>query len=82
MFNRIWPVFSTPVCAALIVLNSTGASADDAGLAQELTNPVAALISVPIQYNFDENGDGLHGYNIVKNEKGTIVFDKHIEAKR
>ena len=34
------------------------------------------------QYNFDENGDGLHGYNIVKNEKGTIVFDKHIEAKR
>src|ERR1700712_2800454 len=31
------------------------------------------------EYNFDENGDGLHGYNIVKNEKGNIVFDKHIE---
>jgi branched-chain amino acid transport system substrate-binding protein len=31
------------------------------------------------EYNFDENGDGLHGYNIVKNEKGTITFDKHIE---
>ena len=31
------------------------------------------------RYNFDQNGDGLHGYNIVKNEKGTIVFDKHIE---
>jgi branched-chain amino acid transport system substrate-binding protein len=31
------------------------------------------------EYNFDANGDGLHGYNIVKNEKGTIVFDKHIE---
>lgn len=30
-------------------------------------------------YNFDANGDGLHGYNIVKNEAGTIVFDKHIE---
>lgn len=55
MFNRFWPVFRTPACAALIALNSTGASADDAGLAQELTNPVAALISVPIQYNFDEN---------------------------
>ena len=27
-----------------------------------------------------QNGDGLHGYNIVKNEKGTIVFDKHIES--
>jgi branched-chain amino acid transport system substrate-binding protein len=31
-------------------------------------------------YNFDQNGDGLHGYNIVKNEKGTIVFDKHVES--
>ena len=31
------------------------------------------------EYNFDQNGDGLHGYNIVRNEKGTIVFDKHIE---
>jgi branched-chain amino acid transport system substrate-binding protein len=32
------------------------------------------------EYNFDQNGDGLHGYNIVKNEKGTIVFDKQIES--
>src|ERR1700750_2122789 len=31
------------------------------------------------EYNFDQNGDGLHGYNIVKNDKGTITFDKHIE---
>jgi branched-chain amino acid transport system substrate-binding protein len=31
------------------------------------------------EYNFDQNGDGLHGYNIVKNDKGTIAFDKHIE---
>ncbi|MCK1389604.1 ABC transporter substrate-binding protein [Bradyrhizobium sp. 1] len=31
------------------------------------------------EYNFDQNGDGLHGYNIVKNEKGNITFDKHIE---
>lgn len=30
-------------------------------------------------YNFDENGDGLRGYNVVRNEKGTIVFDKHID---
>ena len=31
------------------------------------------------EYNFDEFGDGLHGYNIVRNEKGVIIFDKHIE---
>lgn len=30
-------------------------------------------------YNFDKNGDGLHGYNIVKNEDGKIVFNKHID---
>jgi branched-chain amino acid transport system substrate-binding protein len=31
------------------------------------------------EYNFDANGDGLHGYNIVRNENGSIVFDKHID---
>ncbi len=30
-------------------------------------------------YNFDQIGDGLHGYNIVKNNNGTIVFDRHID---
>jgi len=30
-------------------------------------------------YDFDQNGDGLHGYNIVKNDNGKIVFIKHIE---
>jgi branched-chain amino acid transport system substrate-binding protein len=30
-------------------------------------------------YNFDQNGDGLHGYNVVKNDGGKMVFDKHIE---
>jgi branched-chain amino acid transport system substrate-binding protein len=30
-------------------------------------------------YTFDKNGDGLHGYNIVKNENGKIVFVKHID---
>ncbi|MGY2046865.1 ABC transporter substrate-binding protein [Methylobacterium sp. JK268] len=30
-------------------------------------------------YNFDKNGDGLHGYNIVKNEKGRLIFDRRID---
>jgi branched-chain amino acid transport system substrate-binding protein len=30
-------------------------------------------------YNFDQNGDGLHGYNVVKNVKGSVVFDKHVD---
>ncbi len=31
------------------------------------------------EYNFDANGDGLRGYNIVRNDNGKIVFERHIE---
>ncbi|GGF18727.1 amino acid ABC transporter substrate-binding protein [Aliidongia dinghuensis] len=30
-------------------------------------------------YNFDQNGDGLHGYNIVQNQNGKISFTKHVD---
>ena len=30
-------------------------------------------------YDFDQNGDGVHGYNVVRNDKGKITFIKHIE---
>ncbi|MGI4939644.1 MAG: ABC transporter substrate-binding protein [Janthinobacterium lividum] len=33
------------------------------------------------EYNFDGKGDGLRGYNIVKNENGKVVFDRRIEVK-
>jgi len=32
-------------------------------------------------YNYDRNGDGLHGYNIVKNENGKIAFLKRVDFK-
>jgi branched-chain amino acid transport system substrate-binding protein len=32
-------------------------------------------------YNFDQNGDGLHSYNVVKNDNGKIVFIKHIDFR-
>ncbi len=31
------------------------------------------------EYNFDANGDGLHGYNVVRNEGGKIVYDRRID---
>ena len=33
------------------------------------------------EYNFDDKGEGLRGYNIVKNEKGELVFDRRIEVE-
>jgi len=30
-------------------------------------------------YNFDKNGDGLHGYNVVKNDKGKVAFITRID---
>ena len=33
------------------------------------------------EYNFDDKGDALRGYNIVRNENGKIVFDRRIEGK-
>ena len=33
------------------------------------------------EYNFDEKGDGLRGYNVVKNENGKVVFDRRIDFK-
>ncbi len=32
-------------------------------------------------YCFDKNGDGLHGYNVVRNENGKITYIKHIDFK-
>ena len=33
-------------------------------------------------YTFDENGDGLRGYNIVKNEGGKVKFVEHINVAK
>jgi branched-chain amino acid transport system substrate-binding protein len=33
-------------------------------------------------YHFDRNGDGLHGYNVIKNEQGRIVFIKHVSFEQ
>ena len=51
------------------------AQSDDAGLAQELTNPVADLVTVPIQMNFDGNiGPADDGTKITANVQPVIPF--------
>ncbi|HEY8335193.1 MAG TPA: ABC transporter substrate-binding protein [Tardiphaga sp.] len=70
-----WPFDAVNVLATAI---KNAGSTDP----QKIREAILAIKKYPGaegEYNFDKNGDGLHGYNIVKNEKGNIVFDKHIE---
>jgi branched-chain amino acid transport system substrate-binding protein len=71
-----WPYDAVNVLSAGI--NKAG-SADPAKIREAILS-IKKYAGAEGEYNFDANGDGLHGYNIVKNEKGTIVFDKHIES--
>jgi branched-chain amino acid transport system substrate-binding protein len=70
-----WPYDAVTVLAAAI--NKAGST--DPAKIREAILATKKFPGAEGEYNFDQNGDGLHGYNIVKNEKGTIVFDKHIE---
>jgi len=55
------------------------ANSTDPGKIREAILATKKFAGAEGEYNFDQNGDGLHGYNVVKNDKGNIVFDKHIE---
>jgi len=62
------------LCASINKAGST-----DPGKIREAMLATKGYKGAEGEYNFDANGDGLHGYNIVRNEKGVIVFDKHID---
>jgi branched-chain amino acid transport system substrate-binding protein len=70
-----WPYDAVTVLAAAI--NKAGST--DPGKIREAILAVKKHAGAEGEYNFDQNGDGLHGYNVVKNEKGKIVYDKHID---
>jgi branched-chain amino acid transport system substrate-binding protein len=40
---------------------------------------IKGLKGVEGTYNFDPNGDGVHGYNVVRNVNGKVSFIRHIE---
>jgi branched-chain amino acid transport system substrate-binding protein len=70
-----WPYDAITVLSAAI--NRAGST--DPGKIRDAILGLKKFPGAEGEYNFDQNGDGLHGYNVVKNEKGTIVYDKHIE---
>ena len=71
-----WPYDAVTILSAAI--NKAGST--DPTKIREAILATKKFAGAEGEYNFDQNGDGLHGYNIVKNEKGNIVFDKHIES--
>src|SRR6266436_4707705 len=70
-----WPYDAVTILAAAI--NKAGST--DPGKIREAILSLRKFPGAEGEYNFDQNGDGLHGYNVVRNEKGTIVYDKHID---
>jgi branched-chain amino acid transport system substrate-binding protein len=70
-----WPFDAIHILAIAIAK----AGKTDPGAIREAILSVKGYQGAEGEYNFDANGDGLHGYNVVKNEDGKIVFDKHID---
>jgi len=70
-----WPYDAVTILSAAI--NKAGST--DPGKIREALLATKKAPGAEGEYNFDQNGDGLHGYNVVKNDKGTIVYDKHID---
>lgn len=70
--------FRTTVLSGVVVsaLMMVAAQADDADLAQELTNPIADLMTVPIQATYDQNiGADDKGTKLQTNVQPVIPFD-------
>lgn len=54
----------------------TARAQDDAGLAQELTNPIADIMTIPIQFNYDQDiGMDDRGSKMLLNVQPVIPFE-------
>ena len=61
---------------AIAMQPASAAEADDAGLAQELTNPLADLMTIPIQMYIDRDiGPSDQGTKVTTNVQPVVPFD-------
>ncbi len=69
-------VFTSALFALVAMKPVWASAAGEADLAQELTNPIADLMTIPVQMNFDHNiGPGDDGTKITTNVQPVIPFD-------
>lgn len=73
--------FSAWAYDAVHVLARAINSADslDAGRIRDAILATKGYMGAEGLYNFDRNGDGLHGYNVVRNERGAARFIKRVD---
>jgi branched-chain amino acid transport system substrate-binding protein len=74
-FFASWPYDAVHVLAKAIT--AAGDTAPET-IRQALL-AIKAYRGVEGTYNFDANGDGLHGYNIVRNSNGDVVVEQRID---
>lgn len=65
------PERAAAVVLSAVLASAAAAHADDTDLAKQLNNPVAALISVPFQFNYDR-GFGSDGYRAYVNVQPVV----------
>ncbi len=72
----VWNWHSIPVAAATLLMINSGASAQESSedLAKKLSNPIASLISVPFQFNYDSGYGPNDGEKYYVNVQPVLPF--------
>jgi branched-chain amino acid transport system substrate-binding protein len=74
-FFAAWPFDAVTILARAI--NAAGST--EPGAVRSAILAIRGYGGTEGEFNFDANGDGLHGYNIVRNDNGRIVFVRRLE---